>query len=49
MVKLYPLEDADEIEAVRDLIRKHAEYTKSERAWIAPWTGPLRILAQKRI
>jgi glutamate synthase domain-containing protein 2/glutamate synthase domain-containing protein 1/glutamate synthase domain-containing protein 3 len=39
MVKLYPLEDAEEIEAVQALIRRHAEYTKSERAWkvLALW------------
>jgi glutamate synthase (ferredoxin) len=39
MVKLYPLEDAEEIEFVRDLIRQHADYTKSERAWkvLALW------------
>ena len=32
MVKLYRLEDADEIEEVREMIRKHAEYTHSERS-----------------
>jgi glutamate synthase (ferredoxin) len=39
MVKLFKLEDAEEIEAVRELIRKHAEYTKSERSWkvLALW------------
>jgi glutamate synthase (NADPH) large chain len=39
MVKLFKLEDAAEIEEVRTLIRKHAEYTKSDRAWkvLALW------------
>jgi glutamate synthase domain-containing protein 2/glutamate synthase domain-containing protein 1/glutamate synthase domain-containing protein 3 len=39
MVKLFPLEDADEIEQVRELIRKHAEYTKSDHSWkvLALW------------
>src|SRR5207244_9086442 len=33
MVKLYKLEDTDEIEEVRQMIQKHAEYTRSDRAW----------------
>jgi glutamate synthase (ferredoxin) len=39
MVKLFKLEDAAEIEIVREMIRKHAEYTKSERSWqvLALW------------
>jgi glutamate synthase (NADPH) large chain len=39
MVKLFQLEDPEEIEQVRGMIRKHAEYTKSERAWkvLALW------------
>jgi glutamate synthase (ferredoxin) len=39
MVKLYPLEDPEEIEFVWRLIRRHAEYTRSERAWkvLALW------------
>jgi glutamate synthase (ferredoxin) len=39
MVKLYRLEDPEEIEEVRQMIRKHAEYTKSERSWkvLALW------------
>ncbi len=32
MVKLFRLEDEDEIEEVREMIRKHAEYTHSERS-----------------
>src|SRR3954454_23759714 len=32
MVKLYKLEDEEEIELVRTMIRQHVEYTKSERA-----------------
>src|SRR6185503_11903384 len=32
MVKLFPLDDAEEIVVVRDMIRKHAEYTGSERS-----------------
>lgn len=32
MVKLLKLDDPDEINRVRDMIRKHAEYTRSERA-----------------
>jgi glutamate synthase (ferredoxin) len=39
MVRLFRLEDAEEIEIVRAMIRKHAEYTRSERAWkvLALW------------
>ncbi|HXG13122.1 MAG TPA: glutamate synthase large subunit [Gemmataceae bacterium] len=39
MVKLFKLEDPEEIEFVQDMIRRHAEYTKSERAWkvLALW------------
>ncbi len=39
MVKLYPLDDPEEAEEVRALIRKHAEYTRSERSWkvLAMW------------
>lgn len=39
MVKLFTLDDADETEQVRLMITKHAEYTKSERAWkvLALW------------
>jgi glutamate synthase (ferredoxin) len=39
MVKLYKLDDPEEIELVRAMIRKHAEHTKSERSWkvLALW------------
>jgi glutamate synthase (NADPH/NADH) large chain len=39
MVKLYRIEDTEEAEEVRTLIRKHAEYTKSDVAWkvLALW------------
>ncbi len=39
MVKLFKLEDEEEIERVRGMVRKHAEYTKSDRAWkvLALW------------
>ncbi len=39
MVKLFKLEDCQEIELVRSMIRKHAGYTKSDRAWkvLAQW------------
>jgi glutamate synthase (ferredoxin) len=39
MVKLFPLDDPDEIEFVHRMIRGHAEYTKSDRAWkvLALW------------
>ena len=39
MVKLFHLEDAEEIELVRQMIQKHAEYTASDRAWkvLALW------------
>ena len=33
MVDLEPLEDADEIEGVESMIRRHAQYTMSDRAW----------------
>jgi glutamate synthase (NADPH/NADH) large chain len=32
MVQLYPLDDTDEIELVHEMIRRHAEYTDSQRA-----------------
>ena len=39
MVKLFRLEDIDEIELVRQMVQKHAEYTASDRAWkvLALW------------
>jgi glutamate synthase (ferredoxin) len=39
MVQLFALEQEEEIELVRAMIRKHAEYTKSDRAWkvLALW------------
>jgi glutamate synthase (ferredoxin) len=39
MVQLFSLEEEQEIELVRGMIRKHAEYTKSDRAWkvLALW------------
>ncbi len=39
MVKLFPLDDPEEIELVCQMIRRHAEHTKSERAWkvLALW------------
>jgi glutamate synthase (ferredoxin) len=39
MVKLFPLEDPEEIELVQDMIRRHAHYTKSDRGWkvLALW------------
>jgi len=33
MAKLFRLEDAQESDEVRTMIQKHAEYTKSDRAW----------------
>lgn len=39
MVQLFPLDDAEEIQFVQDLIRRHAQLTKSEQAWkvLALW------------
>jgi glutamate synthase (ferredoxin) len=39
MVKLFPLDDPEEVEEVRGMVRRHAEHTKSERAWkvLALW------------
>jgi glutamate synthase (ferredoxin) len=39
MVKLFPLEGPEGVEEVRALVRKHAEYTSSERSWqvLAQW------------
>ncbi|MCS7160508.1 MAG: glutamate synthase large subunit [Gemmatales bacterium] len=39
MVKLFPLEDPDDVEEVREMIRKHAQYTGSRKAWkiLALW------------
>jgi len=41
MVKLYRLEDAGEIDLVHDMIRKHAEFTHSERSRqvLADWSN----------
>jgi glutamate synthase (NADPH/NADH) large chain len=48
MVKLYRLEDDDEIELVRDLIRKHAEYTHSERSRqvLADWSNKVSLFVK---
>jgi glutamate synthase (ferredoxin) len=39
MVKLFKLEDPEEIEQVHAMIQRHAEYTRTERAWkvLALW------------
>src|SRR5206468_10698538 len=39
MVKLYKLEEPEEIELVQNMIRRHAECTKSDRSWkvLALW------------
>ncbi|MCS7167733.1 MAG: glutamate synthase large subunit [Gemmatales bacterium] len=39
MVQLFPLEDPEDIEEVREMIRKHAQYTGSKKAWkiLALW------------
>src|SRR3712207_4270191 len=39
MVKLFRLEDDEEVEEVRSMIRRHGEHTKSDRAWkvLALW------------
>jgi glutamate synthase (ferredoxin) len=39
MVKLFKLEDEEEIEIVRAMVHRHAEYTRSDRAWkvLALW------------
>jgi glutamate synthase (ferredoxin) len=39
MVKLFPLEDLEEIDQVQDLVHGHADYTNSDRAWkvLALW------------
>lgn len=39
MVKLFKLEDPQEIEELQSMIRKHAEYTQAERSWkiLALW------------
>jgi glutamate synthase (ferredoxin) len=39
MVKLFALDEAAEIEVVQAMIRRHAEYTRSDRAWkvLALW------------
>jgi glutamate synthase (ferredoxin) len=38
-VRLERLEDPEEMEEIREMIRRHAEYTQSERAWkiLALW------------
>jgi glutamate synthase (NADPH) large chain len=39
MVKLFKLEDPEEIELVHGMIKRHAEYTRTERSWkvLALW------------
>ncbi|MBI4455989.1 MAG: glutamate synthase large subunit [Acidobacteria bacterium] len=39
MVQLYPVEDMEELDLVRSMIRKHVEYTRSQRGWyvLASW------------
>jgi glutamate synthase (ferredoxin) len=39
MIKLHKLDDPEEIDLVESMIRRHANYTKSERAWkvLAMW------------
>src|SRR5438552_15554625 len=39
MVKLFRLENPEEIEEMQDMIRRHAHFTKSDRAWkvLALW------------
>jgi glutamate synthase (ferredoxin) len=39
MVQLFPLVDVEEIELVHNMIRRHAEYTKSDQGWkvLALW------------
>ena len=39
MSRLFPLEDSAEIEEIQAMIRRHAEYTRSEKAWkiLACW------------
>jgi glutamate synthase (NADPH) large chain len=39
MVKLYKLDDPEEVELVRGMVRRHAELTRSERSWkvLALW------------
>jgi glutamate synthase (ferredoxin) len=48
MVKLFRLEDADEIELVHDMIRKHAEYTHSERSRqvLADWSNMVPLFVK---
>ena len=43
MVGLYPLDDPEEIEKVRTLVRHHAEATQSQKAWkvLALWDSIL--------
>jgi glutamate synthase (ferredoxin) len=43
MVGLYPLDDPEEIESVRTLVRHHAEATQSQKAWkvLALWDSLL--------
>ena len=33
MVELYRLQDQEEVDLIQEMIRKHAEYTQSKRAW----------------
>ena len=44
MVNLFPLEDPEEVELVHGMVRKHAEYTGSERSWqvLALWDELVR-------
>jgi glutamate synthase (ferredoxin) len=48
MVKLFRLEDEDEIELVHDMIRQHAEYTHSERSRqvLADWSNMVPLFVK---
>ncbi|HLY12039.1 MAG TPA: glutamate synthase large subunit [Planctomycetota bacterium] len=48
MVGLYPLQDPEEIESVRTLVRHHAEATQSQKAWkvLALWDSLLSKLVK---
>jgi glutamate synthase (NADPH/NADH) large chain len=48
MVKLFRLEDEDEIDLVHEMIRKHAEYTHSERSRqvLADWSNKVSLFVK---
>ncbi len=48
MVQLFSVEDPKEIELLRTMVRRHAEYTRSQRAWslLAAWETTVKKIVK---